>query len=51
MIESVEKLCAELNVASFTEQMQRSAFDDRNVRVILAWPKHNANTAVAEIGG
>ena len=31
--------------------MQWSAFDDRNVRVILAWPEHYANTAVAEIGG
>src|SRR5438445_10808032 len=51
MVESIEKLCAELDIASFSQQMQRRALDDRNVRVILAWPKHNANTAVAESGG
>src|SRR5438128_12588873 len=51
MIESIEKLCAELDIASFSQQMQRRALDDRNVRVILAWPNHNADTAVAETGG
>src|SRR5438046_2174323 len=51
MIESIEKLCPELDVTGLTQQVQRRAFDDGNVRVILAWPNHNANTAVAETRG
>jgi len=50
MIEGVEKLCAQLHVAAFTQQMKRRPLNDRDIRVILPRAKHDADATIAKRG-
>ena len=50
MIEGVEKLRAELDVAAFTQKTNRCPLDDRDVRVVLARAGDYADAAIAKIG-
>src|SRR6266496_2504899 len=48
MIESVEKLCAQLHIAAFTQQMKWRPLNNRDVRVILTRAKDNTYATVSE---
>ena len=51
MVESIEKLRAELDVAAFTQQTKRRSLDNCDVKVILARTSSNAYAAVPKVGG